>query len=327
MATPPNTVSRPIGAEPAYLRQICLAALHSLGEYAPEIETGDAQGLNSDLDQLSRAVTETLSGDGLQRFREGVAAALKAYQQVARRRLWTLRQKVESADAAIREFAVGIAAGQATYIKGVQEELDTLRAAARATDLQCVRRALTQACSGIRSSHAASMRAQQMVLLQLQDESRILRETLESFQRERDRDPESGAWRREHLEAEIRSRSARGEMFFVLLLSLHNLEQLQSAHPPAAIVGLFEAFFKRLAAITGKEAVIARWNPCAFAIMLPANGARAEAAGEMVQARLSGAYAVQTGGTAHHLTLELSVTVLDPRAGFANPKSDLPSKK
>jgi GGDEF domain-containing protein len=312
---PPITIQR-IAAWTEVLRQNCIAGLRSIGEYAPEIEPGDAQGLSADLRRLSAAISESFSAEESRVVQAGVRTALRAYRGQTQQRLGRMREEVRTVQAAIREFASGVSAGDANHLGGVQKELDTLKAAAKASDLQPVRQALGQACTGIRRSHAAFVRSQQMSMLQLQDEIRILKETIEAHQLERERDPDSGAWLRGYLDAEVRTRLAGDEPFSVLLLSIHNLEQLRAEHPPEALLSLFEALGKRLAGIVGGEAMFARWSPTAFAVLLSATGLRAEEIRDQVRSHLPGAYVVQAGGSFRTLRLDLSIAVVDPAVEY-----------
>jgi GGDEF domain-containing protein len=313
---PPRTETERIAAEPEVLRQSCIVAIRSVGEYAPEIEPGDARSLSAELLRLSRGISETFSADEGRRVRAGVRAALQAYREQAQQRLGEMRQKIRTAQTAMRDLLSGIAAGDTTHLGGIQQELETLKAVAQATDLTGIRRALGHACAEIRCSHAAFVRAQQMVTLQLQDEIRMLRETLAAQQREGRRDPDSGVVRREYLEAEIRARLSRKEAFSLLLLSIHNLERLQAEHPPEAILNLPEAFGKRLTAVVGGEFTLAKWSPRAFALLLPVTSARADEIRERASSRMPGTYAVQVGGTSRTLRLDLSIAIVDPAVEF-----------
>jgi hypothetical protein len=311
------------------LREGCAAAICSAGEYAPEIEPGDAQRLRADLARLSAAISATLSAEEGRRLQAEVRTALQAHQRQAQGRLRQMRQKVEAAQTAIREFAAGICAGNAGHQGGLQEELEALKTVARMGDLTHIRSALGEACTGIRRSHAQLLRGQQLAMLQLHDEIRMLRENIAAHQRERERDAESGACQREHIDAEIRARLLRREAFTVLLLSIHNLGKLQAEHPPEAILGMFNAFFKRLAVIAGNVGsnepgnpagngvVTARWSPHAFALLLPVAGERANQIRDQASARLPGAYAIQVAGKSRILVLDLSVAIIDPAVEFA----------
>jgi hypothetical protein len=300
------------------LRQSCSAAIRSLGEYAPEIDPGDARGLNLELTQLSRVIAATWSGEEGRRVQTGVRAALRAYQQQAHRRLGEMRETVQAAKSAIGEIAATAAGGSVTHRDGVKRELETLQTVAGGGDLTLIRAALGHACVGIRCSHAAFVRAQQVAMLQLRDEVRILRETIAQRERQRDRDAESGAWQREYLEAEIRARWSRKETVSMLVLSIHNLGKLRADHSQEAILGLFEALCKRMAAIVSNIAsdigsnnvMIARWSPNAFALLLP-TAQPAAAIADLVSGRLPGAYAVHAGGTSRTLVLDLSVAIVD----------------
>jgi GGDEF domain-containing protein len=315
-AASPRAASRSLAAEPEVLRQNCLAALRSMGEYAPEIEPGDGHSLGAELQRLAPVLADTFSAAEARRVRVGIRGALRRYQQLAHGRIGQMRYKVEAAQTAIREFAAGHAAGNAVHCGGVQHEIDALRAAAKSSDLVRLRGALEKACEGLRCSHGEFVREQQLVMLQLQDEIRTLREALEAHQRERRRDLDSGAVPRETLDAEIRARLSRQELFSVLLLSIHNLERLEAEHSRPVIHGLLDAFFRRLAGIVSDDVIIATWDRSAFALLLPATGARAEQLRDAVCGRLPGVYAVQAGGTSRRLLLDLTVRILDPAAEF-----------
>ena len=322
---PPPAIPARIAAEPfevsqEVLRQSCIQALCSLGEYAPEIEPGDTRAVSAELLRLSRAISQNFSEEEGLRVQAGVRAALQAHREHAQARLGQMRQQVETAQAAIREFAAAIPARHATYQGSVQQELATLKTAAQTSDLTRIRGALDQACAGIRSSHAEFVYAQQLVTLQLLDEIRVLRDTVEAHQREPERDPKSGVQPRQRIDSEIRTRLARMEAFSVLVFSMHNLGRLQAEHPPATILSLFEAFRKRLSVIVGSEVMLARWSPSSFALLLSATGARAEAIRERVCSQLPEAFTVQAGGTTYTLRLDLSIDILDPVAEYrANP--------
>jgi hypothetical protein len=309
----------------AGLLEGCAAAIRSAGEYAPEIEPGDAQRLRADLARLSGAIAATLSAEEARRVQTAVRTGLQTYQGQAQERLGQLRHKVQTAQAAIREFAAGIYAGDAGHQDGLQEELERLKTVAQLEDLTRLRTALGEVCTGIRRSHAKLLREQQLAMLQFHDEIRMLRETIAAHQGDRERDVESGACRRERIDAEIRVRLSRREVFTVLLLSIHNLGKLQAEHPPEAILGMFDAFFKRLAGIAGNlgrdigsnGVLTARWSPHAFALLLPVAGPAAEAIRDQASARLPGAYAVQVAGKSRTLMLDLSVAIIDPVIEFA----------
>ncbi|HXP88411.1 MAG TPA: hypothetical protein VN841_27025 [Bryobacteraceae bacterium] len=313
---PPPTTPERIAAEPEVLRRSCAVAIRSMGEYPPEIEPGDAHGFSAELLRLSRALGETFAAEEVRRVEAEVRAALQAYREQVQPRIEEMHQKVLTAQTAMHELVSGIAAGDAAHLGGVQQELETLKKEAQGSDLTRIRQALGHACAEIRCCRAALLRAQQMITLQLRDEIRMLRYTIAAQQRAGRRDADSRIVRREYLEAEIRARLSRKEAFSVLLLSIHNLERLQAEHPPEAMIGLLEAFCKRLAAVAGGELMLAKWSPKALALLLPVTGPRAEAIRDQVSSRMPGAYTFQVSGTSRTLRLDLSVAILDPAVEF-----------
>jgi GGDEF domain-containing protein len=230
-----------------------------------------------------------------------------------------MRRKVQASRTALGDFAAEVSACNTTHQGGVREQIETLNAAAQTVELDRVRHVIGQACAGIRRSHEELARGQRIAMVQLQDEIRTLRDTIETHKRERDRDPESGAWRREYIDAEIRLRLARMESFSVLLVSVFDLANLRREYAGEAVQRLFEALIKRLAAVVGNEATIGRWNATAFALLVPATGEAAGAIRDRICVRLPGAYSVQNGGRALTLRVDVSVTVLDPRPGAEVP--------
>jgi GGDEF domain-containing protein len=298
----------------------CVIAIRSAGEYALELEPGDTKSLTADLAQLSlRLPALNTSGpfvaEEYRSVQAGMGAACKEYGDRSKERLAQLRRQVDAAaelaQTAVSEFAETLLAGNAAYEEGILEQLEALKTAAATGDLAVIRGTLGNAAAGIRRSQLQLRRSQQLVMIQLQDEIRVLRTTIETNQRERERDPASGVLRRDEIDWQIRSRALQHTPFSVLVISVHNLEALEAAHSPEVFHSLLHALLKRLSAIVGPAAEIGRWNPAAFAVILPMAPAQAPPVCAQVSSRLPGAYAVQKDGRSLTLMLDLSAGIVD----------------
>jgi GGDEF domain-containing protein len=301
-------------AEIAVLRQGCIGAITGAGEHAPEVSPGDADALRVDLLALSRALSPAVSVEESQRVQTGVCRALQGYQRQTHSRRDEMHRQLAVVQTAMRDFTAGVSSHHAAHHGTIEEELEALHIAAQGSDLGRIRDALRGACAGIRLSCAEFSQAQRLVTLQLLDEIRVLRETVDAHRNERRRDSESGLWPRERIDQEIRARLARQEPLSILLISIYNLRELQAEEVPATILSLFEALTRRLTAILGREAMVGRWGPISFAVLLDSAGPGADAIRDRMCAHLPASFFIQTSGLSRHLRLDLSISLLDPAA-------------
>lgn len=298
----------------ATLADCCATAIRSAGEYAIELEAGGAQTFSAELARLSLRLSGPFSAEECRGVQAGMQAACKKYrgrtwEQLERLRL-RLRASAAAAAEAVGEFAESLSAGDAEHEQSIQIHLDQLNAAAAADDLSRLRRVLEGATEGIRRAQIQLQRSHTMVIAQLQDEVRVLREVVAAHQRQRERDPDLGVWRREEIERKIRSRLPRNTHFAVLLVTVHNLEDLEEEHPRSVTMSLLKALLQRMTGIVGPEAEIGRWSAHEFAVILPGGPALAPAICEAVRSQLPGVYAIQSAGRSLTLDLDLSASVI-----------------
>ena len=234
--------------------------------------------------------------DQLREAQSSFRGELREYRDKSAVQLKKMRQEVEDATAAMMVFAETVASNGENHELEVQAKLQDLEATAKRDRIEEIRGGIGAAIAGIQSSVKQIQQANQLVVVQLQDEIRLLHQQIEQERRVLYTDRASGALNRQKIDTHIDNLLRQNQPFCLLLVWVRNLRRIESQQSRTVVEGTLQALISRFAALIGEDAVIGRWSQDQFVAVLDVPAARAISLSAEATAKLSGGYAVQENG-------------------------------
>jgi len=291
-------------------------AIRSVAQYTVELDAGEAAAFRVRLLSLAELYDAAAAADDVGRVQSSFRGELREYRDQTKLRIERLRKEVEAGAAAMAAFAGTIASNSADHGAQMRGELEHLRKVREWSDLGEIRRGIDGVIQGIGETLQQMERANQMAILQLKDEIRMLHQDLESRRRAAITDSATGAWNRNKSEERLQELLRQSEPFVLLLVSVTNLCRLRGRFPQRVVDGVLNAMVKRLRGIAGDDAPVGRWSERDFIALLDADPAQAMALSREISANLSSTYSVQDAGVARTISIEVATGTVERPAGF-----------
>lgn len=299
------------------IRDCYALAIHSTAHYAVEVDPALAVDFRNHLKGIEEQSRAAVSAEQLHSAQSSFRGELREYRDKSNEQLVKLRKEVESATAAMAVFAETIASNGEDHEQQVSSQLTSLASTAQSNDIQAIRGVIGAAVVGIQSSVVQMQRSNQLVIVQLQDEIRVLHQQFEQERKALFTDRASGAWNRPKIDIHLDNLLRQNQPFCMLLVSVRNLKRIEGQNSRTVVEGTLQALISRFRAITGDEAVIGRWTEDQFVAILDVPPGRAIPLSAEATRKLSGGYAVQENGLSHTVAVQVTAGVID-----RNPGSD-----
>jgi GGDEF domain-containing protein len=292
-------------------------AIHSTAHYAVEVDPALATAFRDHLKGIEEQSLAAISVQQLHLVQSSFRGELREYRDKSNEQLVKMRREVESATAAMSIFADTVSSSGEDHEKEVANQLKILASATRSDDIREIRGSIGAVVTGIQSSVEQMQRCNQLVILQLQDEIRVLHQQFEQERKALFTDRSSGAWNRQKVDIHLDNVLRQNQPFCMLLIAVRNLKRIESQHSRTVFEGALQALISRLRAITGDEAVIGRWAEDQFVVIVDVPPGRAIPLSAEATRKLSGGYAIQENGLSHTVAVQVTAGVID-----RNPGSD-----
>jgi GGDEF domain-containing protein len=292
-------------------------AIHSTAHYAVEVDPALATAFRDHLKGIEEQSLAAISVQQLHVVQSSFRGELREYRDKSNEQLVKMRREVESATAAMSIFADTVSSSGEDHEKEVANQLKILASATRSDDIREIRGSIGAVVTGIQSSVEQMQRCNQLVILQLQDEIRVLHQQFEQERKALFTDRSSGAWNRQKVDIHLDNVLRQNQPFCMLLIAVRNLKRIESQHSRTVFEGALQALISRLRAITGDEAVIGRWAEDQFVAIVDVPPGRAIPLSAEATRKLSGGYAIQENGLSHTVAVQVTAGVID-----RNPGSD-----
>jgi hypothetical protein len=150
--------------------------IDATGEHVVEIDASAAGDFRFRMDALRNLVRPDTTAEQLIGIQSSFQAELRTYSETAKQLIERLRSDVRAASRAIEAFAGSFAASGADLDGEVKRELQRLDKAARADDLNEIRTIIRSVSSSIASSVERMRDSNQLAIVQLKDEIRLLQQ-------------------------------------------------------------------------------------------------------------------------------------------------------
>jgi GGDEF domain-containing protein len=246
-------------------------AICAVGEYAVQLDPVQNQAqfrqFRQNLSALQKAVVAASEPEDFQAIQASLRSELRDYRDKAQECLVRMRAEMQDAADAMQALTEGVATSVTDHKQQLEDNLQTLRAAAESEDLAQVRTAIRTAIAGIEQCCEQVLRANQVMIAQFNDEIRSLHREMDNERKLLYTDRASGAWNRKKIETRIEDLLDRGEAFCVVIARMNSLKRLGK--------GVLKELVKRANGILGRDAMFGRWKEDEFAVIVEANTATA----------------------------------------------------
>ncbi|PYT19173.1 MAG: hypothetical protein DMG59_01520 [Acidobacteria bacterium] len=292
-------------------------AIDSAAHYAVQIDQVQAAEFRLHLRLIEDQLRSASGTHDLRAVQSSFRGELRDYRDKAHEQIARLRREVESAALAMQAFAESVTANDSDCEERLKGELRRLETAAKSDDLTEIRSHIRTATAGIAATFEQARRANQLVVVQLQDEIRALHQEMEKERRALFTDRSSGVWNRQKMDCRIEELLRRGEAFCLLMVRVRNLKRLERQYSRTVVEGTLKALLQRFYGSLGDDAMIGRWSEQEFVAILDVDAARGMAISQEVARKLSGPYSIQENGLAQKVTLQVASGMIDCAAGSA----------
>ena len=285
----------------------------AMGEHVVEIDASVAADFRSRMDALRNLVRPDSTAEQLIGIQSSLQAELRTYNETAKQLIERLRSDVRAASRAIEAFAGSFAASGVDLDGEVKHELQRLDKAARADDLNEIRTIIRAVSSSIASSVERMRDSNQLAIVQLKDEIRVLHQELRSGRRSPTPAQSSASSQKKETYRQIDSLIQQKAPFCLMLIAVKNFQGLQSCYPKPAIENAFSALHARLEGALPPGSRADRWTEAQFLAILTVEPAKALVISRDLSKKLSGTYGGQNSSSPS-VALELICGVIDWKA-------------
>jgi len=253
----------------------CVALLRSIFEAIKQsvVETDPASvrefrqriGQHIDLLHLTEALTDEAADA---KFSGTFSNDMRHYADSANAYIRKIRQELETTAQALDSILQQTQGSRSE--QRLDEEVERLRSAVQEKDPESLKTRVSRSVEGISACVEQIRREKNVVIAQLQDEIRLLHQTIDNSRRAAETDPVTGVLKREEAVKAIRRDLAAGRHVGVVRISIANFAGLTMTHGAALMERVVTGMCKRLAEIVPGQAILALWQKEAVSVVLPA---------------------------------------------------------
>jgi GGDEF domain-containing protein len=264
------------------------------GEHVVEIDPSQAASFRSRIEALRKLVQPNTPSKQLIEIQSALKNELREYSEKAKQVMDRLRNDVRAASGAMEAFAATFASSAMDLDGEVKRELERLDKAVRVDDLNEIRQIIRGVSPSISSSVKRMRESNELAIVQLKDEIRLLHQELKNG---RQSPPAaqlsaSSSQRKESF-AQIDSLVKQEMPFSLMLIAVKNFQGLQRCYAKAAIENACSSLHARLAGALPSGSRADRWADSQFLAILTVESAKALLISRDLSKRLSGTHAGQ----------------------------------
>jgi GGDEF domain-containing protein len=271
-------------------------AIQSIREYALEIDRDLAAKFRARLTELIGDLERASRTQDYQALQSSLRGEMRQYHDLGQALVVRLRSEVADAAATMQSLTDAVSAHGAGYQTELDQQLQTLEAAAAIDDLPTVQSTIRKATAAIQRSFEQMQRSNQLVLAQLQDEIRGLHKAIETERRAQYIDRATGVWNRCKLVERMDDLLKRDESFALLLVAVANRKRLVQEHSREAADQVLQSLVARLTGKFGAEGMVGRWNDNLLAVIVETDPAVAATMAEGTDQELTKADSAGNAG-------------------------------
>jgi GGDEF domain-containing protein len=323
------------------LQECYSLSLRSAADYAVELDPPAMQEFQRHVRAMATRASTGLNAEDFRGLQASFRGELREYRDKGRVFVQRLRDDLEGAAEAMKNFANSFVANGEDGQKRVRAKVAMLQRAAESGDLEKIRESVRAVAEEIERTYEELNKANTLTVAELQHEIRLLHREMEAERRALWTDAASGAWVKKKLDDRMHELLKNSEAFCVIILLVTNLKRLENGCGKNLTDGALRAMVKRFYGIVGEESLVARLSEDQFAAVIEVDLAAAQTIAKNANERLSTRYSVQEAGVAQNLELRVSCGLVghargaDPAAfrlkiqqmtGFAEAGRVLPAK-
>jgi GGDEF domain-containing protein len=198
---------------------------------------------------------------------------------------------------------------------GVKRELQRLNKVAVSDDIDEIRGGIRTATAKITADVEQMRSCNQLAIVQLTDEIRLLHQEIQGMQRSLRQPSEEQISVRQHLTSRLDELARRGRPFSVLLAVIRNLEGLHNCHASKVVETCLNTFKTRFETSLPGSATVGRWNKDQFAAVLDIERVAAIAKSVDIMRALSEPIVELVDGALHTVAFDVTTGVIDFQPG------------
>lgn len=294
-------------------------AIDSTGRHAIEFNTEQVAHFRAQLQVLRQHLRGAGNPENLKRVQASFDTEVKEFQRRVGDHLEQLRREVAGATAAVETFTSSFNQSGADLEAGVKRELQQLNKVAASDDIKQIRSGIHAATAKIAADVEQMRSCNQLAIVQLKDEIRLLHQEIQGMQRSMQSQNEAQSPARQLVNSRLEELARRGRSFSVLLAVVKNLEGLLNCHSQKVLESGLNTFKARLENSLPGSATVGCWNKDQFVAVLDMDRVVAIATSRDVMQTLSKPIVEEGDGTLHTLVFEVATGVVDFQTG-ADPQ-------
>jgi GGDEF domain-containing protein len=292
-------------------------ALRSSGQHAVEVDAAQAAHFRAQLQALRDKLQSDADAKQMESVQSGFDAELKDYWDKTRTHVQRLRKDIQAASAAVEAFAGSVNESEILLESGLKRELQHLKQSASSDDIREIRDAIDAATAKIAASVDQMRTSNQLSIVQLKDEIRLLHQEVQAARTKADAAPHDAQVDNRAVDNRMAELMRKSAPFSVLLVVVRNFDGLQNCYSANVIASAVSNFQSRFTSLLPSSALVGRWAKDQFAAVLGTAPANAMEMSSEVVRKLSAPFIESEKNASHSV-------VFTPRAGVIEfrPGSD-----
>lgn len=290
-------------------------AIDSTGHYAIEFNAEQVAYFRAQLELLKQKLRDNGGPEQLKSVQASFDSEVKEFQNLVRDHLKQLQREVAAAGAAVETFTNSFTQSGSDLEAGVKRELQRLNKVAGSDDIDEIRGGIRTATAKITADVEQMRSCNQLAIVQLKDEIRLLHQEIEGMQRSLRQPNEEQCSARQHLTSHLDELARRGRPFSVLLAAIRNLEGLHNCHAPKVVETCLNTLKTRFETSLPGSATVGRWNKDQFAAVLDIDRVVAIAKSADIMRALSEPIVELVDGALHTVAFDVTTGVIDFQPG------------
>jgi GGDEF domain-containing protein len=290
--------------------------IRATGEYAVAFRRDAVASLREQLRSLEERCTQASATKDYPAIHESWRTTLREYQEQGEAHLSRMRKDLESAAAAMKVFADGVAANGNEHETQLIQEIQRLEALARSDKIEEIRAGIRTASAALLAGYEQLQRSNQLTVAQLRDEIQVLHRAIDEERRQRHTDRTPGVWNREKLNQHMDLLLRQDRPFCVLVVGIRNWKRLLTQYSRATLQSVLASFTRELQRSLNEDAIVGLWRDDLFTAILDIDPSGVIGLSGEVKKRLPGSYNVMEKGAEVTVKVDTAAGIVDRRQGI-----------
>jgi GGDEF domain-containing protein len=292
-------------------------AIKNVAHYAVELEGGLTADYRKHLNDLAAEIAPG-EPEVLQDSRATLRSLLRDYRNRAAQYLTRLHDELAGTVRALQEILDALGQADGDHDAQLRGALSKLRMAASDPVHAEIASVVTAAADTIENTLEQMRKQHQLTTAQFLVEIRMLHQRIDSLETAASIDKVTQFANQQEMEQRIQSTAPGG--YCLLLIGARGLRRAETQFGSDLMDQLSGAFAKRLLNSLPATAVVSRWGPEHFVVMLDMKKSEATASGQWITENMSGAYVCLKDGKTVRPNLQLSVGVVETASSDSAPR-------